>query len=159
MKNLLAPKRMYLFYVFPVVLLFCLLSCKDDNSETGPGQIESGNWTATMTTGFGSFDFIVNSESTHIGEFSITLNGTLGNTTFNGSSFTTRSTPGWQITDRGFSFSGNWNLGSPPFESEILTITIDGSFSEKGDAADGNWNADFDGSSDSGEWTANPSGN
>lgn len=144
---------------FGVLILFACLSCNDTDDETGPDPIAPGNWTATTGDGFGTFDFTVNPESTHISEFSFTFDCTIGNTSFNGTTFSIRKDPGWQIANRQFSFTGTWDLDPDPFSSEILTLTMSGSFDESGKSADGSWNTDFKGIADSGEWSAVLSGN
>ena len=63
MKNPLATKFFIICIFFAVIGLFSFISCSKDNDnitngDTGPIKIESGKWTAT--TGFGTFDFIVN---------------------------------------------------------------------------------------------------
>jgi len=93
---------------------------------------------------------VVYSESTHITEFSLNFDGwTIGNSTRNGT-ITISSDPGWQISDRQFSFSRDLN----PFPSGSEIMTINGTFSENGKEASGTWEADFDGSTDSGTWQA-----
>lgn len=152
MKNLLG--------LFGVILLLTCHSCKDNEDEgpVGPDPIASGSWTATTGGGFGTFDFIVNSESTHISKFSFTFNCTIGNTTFNGTTLSVMKDPGWQIVNRDISFTGTWDMDPDPFSSEVLTLTLSGSFDESGITASGAWNTDFKGIADSGEWTAAPSG-
>lgn len=126
----------------------------DINLMVRQGEIVSGTWNAT--SGFGGFDFIVNSEATYITKFKLTFdNWRIGNHTLNGSitiSYTTG--PGWQITDRQFSFVSDL----APYPSTGHIMTISGSFHANGSEASGTWHADFDGSTDSGTWQASPEG-
>ena len=153
MKNPSLTKFFLTGILLALVGLFYFISCGKDsdkitNGGTEPAKIESGKWTATA--GFGTFDFTVNSESTHITEFSLNFDGwTIGNTTHNGTITISRD-PGWQISDRQFSFSRDLN----PFPTSSQTMTIDGTFDDNGREASGDWEADFDGSTDSGTWEA-----
>lgn len=144
----------YILFILSGLLVF--ISCsKDSNGNditggtTGPQKITSGNWTAS--TDFGVFDFVVNSESTYITDITITFdNWTIGSTTHNGS-IGIGSTPGWQISNRQFSIVQDLN----PFQSDEI-MTFSGTFPDTGKEASGTWEADFDGSTDSGTWQASP---
>ena len=151
-----------IFSIFLSIVLFSFLSCSDDNSEDEPGPIVSGNWTTTTDTGFGTLDFIVNSEGTHINEFDLTMYWTIGNISFDGSHLISRYTNGMPIVDRQFSFTYDMEVGFPPYSSSTLTLTINGTFSVNGKTAEGDWNAsksEPNGGTDSGNWTASPSEN
>lgn len=156
MKNLLGTKLFFVSNIFLVVVLFCFLSCGDDdnitNGNKGPVKIASGKWTATI--GFGTFDFIVNSESSQIMELKLNFDGwEIGNTTHNESITFTYGTSGIPIANRQFTFAKDINFASP-----VDIITINGTFSESANTAEGEWNANFDGLTDSGNWQASPSG-
>ena len=154
MKKLLQPNFVIPGLIILLLFFFTLNACKKkdevDNEPTS-GEIVSGEWSAN--TGFGKLEFEVNSASTHVTEIELDFNNwTIGISTFN-NSITYSSTPGWAITNRQFSFTKNIN----PFPPGSQEIVINGTFSVAGNTASGTWSANFDGLTDSGNWSGVPS--
>jgi hypothetical protein len=146
--------KQLLIFPFLLIIPVCIMSCEEDDedskNQSDTNQIVPGAWKANAE--FGTIDFIVNSESTYIIEFEVDFdNWTMGITTYN-NSIRFSSDPGWKITDRKFSFSQNLS----PFPSEKEEFTINGTFNDKGDKAEGSWEADFNGLTDSGNWQGAP---
>ncbi len=157
MKHLTMRKTYFSCLSVIVILLISFSSCKkdDDNNDDPPASTEIvvGKWKATC--GFGTFEFTVNPARTYITEFSLKFDSwTMGYSTFNGT-MNLSSTPGWQITNRQFSFSKNLN----PIPPGSQMMNISGTFNSLGTGASGNWDANYDGITDSGSWTAVPLNN
>ncbi len=157
MKKLALSTLTFISISLLLILSFCFDSCKkDEDKKVDPPvstEIVIGNWKATC--GFGTFNFVVNSSQTYISEFSLNFDSwSMGNSTYNGT-MTMSSTPGWQISNRQFSFSKNLN----PFPPGSQMMTITGTFNAAGTGASGTWNANYDGVTDSGNWTAIPLNN
>lgn len=141
-----------LSYFFVLVLLFTLIACNNDDAPKADSLITSGTWNAT--SGFGSFDFTVNSERTNITEIVYNFsNWTCGGVTQSGS-ISVSSNPGWPITDRVFEIEVDIN--PDPFDK--TPITISGTFAASGDQASGTWEAVVNLTTCSGSWQASPEG-
>ena len=112
-------------------------------------KIKPGEWTAK--TGFGSFDFIVNSEGDYITKVTLRFSNWRGRS---GSIGVSRS-PGWAITNRKFEIDIDLLMDPfDPFKREDWTFK--GKFSENGKKASGTWKAVISGSTYSGSWQGSP---
>jgi hypothetical protein len=112
-------------------------------------KIKPGEWTAK--TGFGRFDFIVDSRGDYITKVTLRFSNWRGRS---GSIGVSRS-PGWAISNRKFDI--DIDLLTDPFDPlKREDWTFKGTFSENGKKASGTWKAVISGSTYSGTWEGSP---
>ena len=123
------------------VILMVVILCGYGGIDAQP---RSGDW--TVSTDFGEFVFTVDSTGTHITKLITTFSSfSCGGVIQNGT-ITSAVSPGWPISNSQFTIDKSVN------PSGTISLSIDGTFTEKGDGASGTWSINVSGTICSGSW-------